>query len=152
MTRPSCVPSFNFHPRKPGPHWGSLPLHFFFEPVFLLRELNLSSSVSLTRTSQLVPPKEQTLGTVTTFTFTSNTSISELPAHLHSAPHSQNVKLQVWNNQTFTTTQSHSTINYHRSHSGLAGLLWNNIQMRCLSILANYGVINWTNLVVSWPQ
>ena len=21
-----------------------------------------------------------------------------------------------------------------------------------LSILANYGVINWTNLVVSWPQ
>ena len=64
---------------------------------------------------------------MTTFTFTSNTSISELPAHLHSAPHSQNVKLQVWNNQTFTTTQSHSTINYHRSHSGLAGLLWNNI-------------------------
>ena len=46
-------------------------------------------------------------------------SNTELPAHFHSAPNLQNVKLQVWNNQTFATTQSHSTIDYHRSHSGL---------------------------------
>ena len=43
--------------------------------------------------SHLVPTKEQTVGTVTTFTFTSNISIAELPAHLHSAPNLQNVKL-----------------------------------------------------------
>ena len=91
--------------RKPKYNWSKLdhtwPVNWATGQFFFITLFILSLSLLL-KACGLSFPKHQ-----------------ELPSRFHSVP---NVKLPVWAQpaftQTFTTTPLHSTINYHRSHSG----------------------------------